>query len=846
MTHSFETQGRALLTNGYLIIPIKPGEKRPAMAQWETARLGAGDLARYKACGVGVLTGQGAAPLAAIDIDTTNEALALAFTAWCEQHLGVTVACVGKASKILLVYRADEEDWSKATGAWFTDLDDSTHRLEVLGRGQQFVAYSTHPETGRPYEWVDLLGGLEAVPASELPIITEAQVHEALAAFEDLALQHGLERQGRVNAREVAERHAENVDPFDAQPVGVPLEELVALMRHLPNEDYDTWLKVGMALHHEYGGNADALDAWDQWSMGAGNYQSRKDIEARWESFGRRTGQPLTARWILKLGHQGEREAIRSEKRALIASVSGAIASCADSSSLLLEVARQAGEAAGTDLAARTELLALLRAKFKELSGVTLTVADARKAMLGDKKHRTIRARRERTEFGNAERMLDHYGDGLMYVPELDHWYTWTGVYWRRAAQVELEHYAKETIRALPAELDEMETDDERSAFLDFCAVSQRSYMVESIVRLAKSDPRVVVPVADLDKHHHLLGVGNGAVNLRTGRLEPPDPENRITLSTPIEYDAEARCPLWTETLMDVFFDDAEQVAFFQRLIGYTILGRPDEDLLIIPYGNGANGKSTVLGAIRIVLGGHARMSSAETFLTAQGAGGGAGGAREDVLRLRGARMVYVTEPDEGSELKEGMVKSMTGGEPMPARGLYAKHTIEVTPTWTTFMPTNHRPIIKGDDNAIWRRLLPVPFTRNFETDTLVEKDPDRAQRLLEEASGILRWCVLGAARYLEQGLNPPPKIKGARDAYRTDMDLLADWLAECCEEGPQHHASSADLWASWEAFARGRGEIGFLRSSRALGRRLANRFEPCKVGGHRGFKGLKVVAGEL
>jgi P4 family phage/plasmid primase-like protien len=297
--------------------------------------------------------------------------------------------------------------------------------------------------------------------------------------------------------------------------------------------------------------------------------------------------------------------------------------------------------------------------------------------------------------------------------------------------------------------------------------------------------------------------------------------------------------------LLEVFFDDQEMVDFFQRLIGYVLLGKPDEDILVIPYGNGANGKSTVLGAIREVLGAHARMSGADTFLAAQGATN-AGGAREDVLRLRGARFVYVTEPDEGSELKEGMVKSMTGGEPMPARGLYAKHTIEVVPTWTTFMPTNHRPVIKGDDNAIWRRLLPLPFTRNFETDQEVTKDPDRGSRLREEWSGILRWCVIGAARYLERGLAPPATVRGARDAYRADMDLLADWLAECCEEGPALEATTAELWASWEAFARGRGELLFLRSSRALGRRLANRFKAGKVGGQRGFRGLRVVQGAL
>lgn len=103
------------------------------------------------------------------------------------------------------------------------------------------------------------------------------------------------------------------------------------------------------------------------------------------------------------------------------------------------------------------------------------------------------------TEFGNAERMLDHYGDGLMYVPEIDGWFMWTGNYWRRAAGVELEHLAKETVRALPDEGKNIEADGERAEFYKFCAVSQRAIMVRNMVSLAQSDPRVVVGVAELD-----------------------------------------------------------------------------------------------------------------------------------------------------------------------------------------------------------------------------------------------------------------------------------------------------------------------------------------------------------
>lgn len=836
-TSCFQTHGRALLANGYLIIPIRPGQKRPALSNWQAARLGAVDLTRYPDHGVGVLCGQGANPLAAIDVDTTHEALASRFVAWCQEHLGLTCERVGAAPKILLVYRAASAGWGKAISAWFEGPDGARHRLEVLGKGQQFVAYHIHPGTGKPYEWVDLFGGLSAMQAGDLPIITETQVEEALRMFESMAEEAGLVRVPGSQRRSGCVTSTIDDDPLMTYkpPVGLDLNDVKRLLVHVDNEDYDTWIKVGMSLHHEFGGDIAALDLWDEWSSTAANYAGRSDLEARWAGFGRSGRAPTTARWLLKVGREGEREAVKAEKRSALEEARAQILACEDSIDLMHDVARRAGEAAGADQALRAELVGLIRARFRALTGINLPVVDARAAMAGGHgKVALFERRRSATEFGNAERMLDRYGEGLMYVPELDAWYAWTGVYWRRAAPVELEHLAKETVRALPDEAKSIQSDDERAAFLKFCAVSQKAQMVANMVRLAQSDPRVVVSVGDLDQYRHLLGVGNGMIDLRTGKLLPPDPACRITTITAIEYDPEAACPLFEQTVADVFFGDDEMIGFFQRLIGYSLLGKPDEDVLVIPYGTGANGKSTVLGAIREALGGHAKMANADTFLSTGAAGGNPGAAREDVLRLRGARFVYVSEPDEGSELREGLVKSMTGGEPLPARGLYSKITVEVAPTWVAFMPTNHLPIVKGDDHAIWRRLLPVPFERNFDLDLTVVKDPDRGEKLKAEAKGILAWCVRGALAYQKEGLRPPAEVRKARDSYRSDMDLLEEWLSECCEIGPGFVETNARLWASWEAFAKARGELRFISSAKSLGRRLESK----------GFQGVNNIAG--
>lgn len=846
-------QARSLMRLGYLTIPIKPGHKRPALASWQTARLGPTDLPRFAGHGVGVLTGQGAQPLAALDVDTGDAELAEAFACWCREHLGFAGERVGNAPKVLLVYRAASAGWGKAASAWFTDAGGARHRLEVLGRGQQFVAYHVHPDTARPYVWTDPLGGLEELAPEDLAVLTAQGIEEAIAEFERLALAAGLRREAGSSARSAgATQDAGTADPLMAYepPVGLEPRRVAQLLRSIDNEDYGTWIKVGASLHHEYEGGVAGLDLWDAWSASATSYVGREDLERRWESFGRSERTPITARWLLKVGRDAEREAALAAKRADLEQARLAIAACEDSIELLGPVARGAGAAADADLALRAELIGALRARFKALTGTMLSVPEARAALLtGSRVARAAQAasaapsggRRRDTEMGLAERVIDAYGEGLMYVAETDQWYRWSGVCWRRAPQVEIEFLVKETIRALPAEQAQIANEQDKAAFFEFCRSAQKYRIVQAVIGLAHSDPRVVVPWSGLDRERMLFGCANGAIDLRTGALRAPRPDDRITTITPIEYDPRARAPLFERTLDEVFAGDEGQVRFFQRVVGYSMLGNPTEDVLPILFGSGSNGKSTLMTIIREAFGEYATSAAAETFTSLGGAKGSTGGPRPDLLELRGKRLVHVAEPDEGAELREGLIKSMTGGDPIPARGMYSGTMVEVVPTWVTFIPTNHRPIVKGDDYGIWRRLLMVPFTVNFDADPRFVKDPDRPEKLRAELPGVLRWCVEGALAYQREGLRPTESVARAHREYRSEMDLLSGWIEECCELDAEAQETNGLLWASWEAYAKARGELRFIASSRALGRRLSARFESWRTNEARGFRGLRV-----
>jgi hypothetical protein len=196
----------AMIRNGYSVTPIRPGEKRPLLAAWQKTTITEDEVQKFANCGWGVLTGVGDVPVVAIDIDFRHEEVAQAIEDWCHQNLGFAPVRVGSPPKRLLVYRASEAGWHKTTSAWFVDpellkslapeqLKSKLQRVEILGQGQQFVAYGRHP-SGREYEWLDIFGGLTGIPVATLEVVTEDQIAELLQAVERIAASFGLVKLG--------------------------------------------------------------------------------------------------------------------------------------------------------------------------------------------------------------------------------------------------------------------------------------------------------------------------------------------------------------------------------------------------------------------------------------------------------------------------------------------------------------------------------------------------------------------------------------------------------------------------------------------------------------------------
>ncbi len=830
-------QAQSLIDNGYHIVPLKAGHKGPVIKSWQSREFTAADID----AGIGVKCGVGDYPICAIDVDVLDADLVASFSVWVQDNYGITCERVGNAPKTMLIYRMSGPAWRKNTSSWFTDTDGVKQRLEILGKGQQFVAYHIHPDTGQPYDWVDFLGGLEANHVLDLPSISAADVIDIIAQFEQMAADAGLIADGETSTKLM--RAKADPEDFTANiKVGLSIKEAKDLLAHIDASDYDKWLQVGMALHHEFDGGTDALALYDEWSATAHNYSSIEDITKRWDSFG---GDGITARTLIKWGNEANAKYERSIKHALLDTYLSDIESSEDVFELADEVLTAIGKQLSKNDVVSIKAVRDAAKKKADSLGYPLTVKeiDAKLGVKRDRGQDELEAQTELTEFGNAKRMLDDHRDTIMFVAETESWYTWEGNYWRRASHTDIERLAKQTLTDMVKDFDSLGLMSKDEQF-DFIRQSLNARMVSNMVKLIRSEDDVLINITELDNNKMLFGVANGAIDLTTGKLLPADPHDRITIASDVDYIPSAKCPVFEQTLKDVFCDDGDMIDFFQRLVGYTMLGTPNEDIIVIPYGSGSNGKSTVLGAIRDVFADHAKTAANETFMGSK-FGGGGGGPREDILRLMGSRFVYVSEPDENSALREGLVKAMTGGEAMPARAAYARATVEVMPTWTVFMPTNHKPIIKGDDHGIWRRILPIPFERNFDNDPDVVKDKDRGEKLAAEKTGILAWCVRGALEYQRIGLAIPDKIQAARDEYKADMDLLADWINDCCEIGPKQWSGSTEIWKSWEQYANERGELRYIPNARSLGKRLSSRGFTSFKNAHgyrgRGFNGIAV-----
>jgi putative DNA primase/helicase len=438
----------------------------------------------------------------------------------------------------------------------------------------------------------------------------------------------------------------------------------------------------------------------------------------------------------------------------------------------------------------------------------------------------------------NAAYFADSSAGEIAYIPQQQRWMMWQNSRWVMCLNGEEVERAKEVCKALYAAAGAKLSEDPEKGqkYVRQAAQAHLLPRIKAMLELAKSDPKLVVPASKLDANPRLLGVGNGVVDLRKKMLLPNEPDYFIIRYCYADFDPSAQCPGWLRFLDAVFQGNAATIEAVQLLLGYTLTGYNCEEIMIFCVGFGANGKSIFGNVVSAILGDYS-CNAPSQLLAARRTDDH--GPRNDMAMLDGARLVTINELPAGMHLDEQVVKQLAGREPISARFLH-KEYFTYEPRFTPWVRTNHKPIVKGDDDGIWRRIVILPFRRTFAPH---EQDLHLEGKLLKERDGILAWMVEGARRYLREGLELSPVMKREQAQYRKDSDMLGEFLNECTEVAADARVEQKALFLSWQDWCKENGvQPG---SKKTFTQRLSEGgFPPKDSNGKRYYQGLRTSGG--
>ena len=433
------------------------------------------------------------------------------------------------------------------------------------------------------------------------------------------------------------------------------------------------------------------------------------------------------------------------------------------------------------------------------------------------------------TDAGNAERFRAYSGRRFAYVHAWGSWLHYDGVRWQRDGSGAAVREALGTLRALAAEAEKVPDEDHRVELLKHSLDSESSARLTAMLTVGQA----LLPVAtdDLDRDPDLLNVANGTLDLRTGELRPHDRDDWLTRLAPVEYDPDAECPRWAAFLDRVMGGNQGLITFLQRAVGYSLTGHTNEQILLLLYGVGANGKSTFLETLRAILADYSAITDFNTFMKRDSEG-----ARNDLARLVGTRLVSAVEAEAGKPLAEALIKQLTGGDTITARFLF-KEYFDFKPQFKIWLAANHKPNVRGSDHGIWRRIRLVPFTVTIPEP---ERDPRLTQKLAGELPGILAWAVRGCLAWREYGLSMPPEVLAATASYREEMDRFGGFFDEICVIEDGATITAKELYEAYQKWCEANGER--TRSKKALAMVLRERgYEAFRTKRARCWRGLRL-----
>lgn len=467
-------------------------------------------------------------------------------------------------------------------------------------------------------------------------------------------------------------------------------------------------------------------------------------------------------------------------------------------------------------------------------------------------------ARFEQNDTGNGMRLLTHFGSDILHVREVG-WHTWRTTHWGlEGGQEQVEICAQKTAALIAKEVayitplkaeeeavrqaehlsrrgDDLSENEKKLVLAARLAVAQqanrqarrKAWSVScgnrsrTIAMIAQALPHRTATPDDMNREGRYFNVQNGTLRfkkrvVRVRDDECPDPDierfierievdvdliehhrdHLITHLAPVAYDPAARSARFEEFLERSQPDPLNR-RFLQAAAGRGLLGGSSTQVLVFLFGGGANGKSVFMETVTQTVGTYAGRLRPESITGAMEQSGDK--ASPDFARLAGTRFVAIAELPRGVPLREGLIKTMTGGEPMPVRHLN-KGFFDLVPQFIPFMSGNHMPQVSGLDHGIWRRLKLVPWEV-----TIPEGEqkllPEMVAWLMEEAPGILNWLIEGARIFLNEGLVTPPEVLKLGAEHRGDSDPVGQFIKACVIASPGNNVQARTLFNAFKAW---------------------------------------------
>lgn len=422
------------------------------------------------------------------------------------------------------------------------------------------------------------------------------------------------------------------------------------------------------------------------------------------------------------------------------------------------------------------------------------------------------------SDTGNAKRYAQRMREMVRYCADEEKWYVWDGSRWALDTLERAMYYTEEIIKDLYAEAQGPSlTEAEVTSVLRWAEQSEGRSRRESMLRLAQVEPAIALAAKQMDVDPWQLVVQNGTLDLKSGVLRESRAEDLNTRCAGVTFDPQAQCPDWLKHIEFVTGGDPVLGRYLQRAIGYSLTGSNVEQKVLFLWGDGANGKNTLMDVIAALMGDYA-MAADENFLS--------GDHHEhptQLAALRGKRLVYADETDENRKIKESRIKHLTGSKTIRARFM-RKDGFEFPAQFKIWIMGNHKPQIMGNDQGIWRRLKLVPFTYVLSDD---QKILGYDEILMQEMSGILNWALAGLRDWHQLGgLGEAEQVTKATKEYREEEDLIGQVLRALIVEtgNAEDYFAGSEFYQLYTNWMIENGQKASIKAANVLGRDLTKR----------------------